>query len=172
MTLGYPQLQHIFDSALGLVGLGLPTSQITALFKPDHPYEAPTEFCVLNLIDPGATEDPTQLHCPRISHAFPHNLPAMAPLTLSSKVAVPFRAQPPPARPSRARASVVPRAALDPSAALAVSQQVAAYAAVVGGEAAYTGLNTPAATPGRPSIPTTLIVAGGTTAVSAPPSRV
>lgn len=90
----------------------------------------------------------------------------MAPLALSSKVAVPFTAQAPRARPSRARASVAPRAALDASAALAVSQQVAAYAAVVGAEAAYTGLNTPATTPGRPAVPTTLIVAGGTTAVS------
>jgi hypothetical protein len=88
----------------------------------------------------------------------------MAPLALSSKVTVPFTAQAPRARPSR-RTTVAPVAALDPSAALAVSQQVAAYAAVVGGEAAYTGLNTPATTPGRPSVPITLIVAGGTIAV-------
>ena len=38
-------------------------------------------------------------------------------------------------------------------------------AAVVGGEAAYTGLNTKPDTPGRPTVPTTLIGAGVTVVV-------
>jgi hypothetical protein len=37
--------------------------------------------------------------------------------------------------------------------------------AVLGGEAAFTGLTTDASTPGRPTVPETLIGAGGTLAV-------
>ena len=47
-------------------------------------------------------------------------------------------------------------AALDSSTVIAVMQQAAAYAAVLGGEAAFTGLTVPAGTPGRPTIPLTL----------------
>ena len=38
-------------------------------------------------------------------------------------------------------------------------------AAVAGGEAAFTGLSTPADTPGRPSVPSTVIGIGGVVAV-------
>jgi hypothetical protein len=113
----------------------------------------------------------------------------MAALTLGSKAAVSFRTQNVAQRPSR-RNCIVTRAALDPSAALAVSQQTAAFgtfysanlinstmlltyilllyyiAAVVGAEAAFTGLNTPSTTPGRPSIPVTLAGVAGTLVVS------
>lgn len=56
----------------------------------------------------------------------------------------------------------VVRAALDSSAAYAVTQQCIAFAAVVGAEAAYTGLNTPEAVPGRPTVASTLAGVGGT----------
>jgi len=53
----------------------------------------------------------------------------MAAFTLSSKAVVPFRTHDTLQRPARRNCRVVTRAALDPSAALAVSQQTAAFGA-------------------------------------------
>lgn len=63
-------------------------------------------------------------------------------------------------RSGRRQAAV--RASLDPQAALAVTQQGVAFAAVVGAEAAYIGLSTPATEKGRPVVTTTV---GGVGAV-------
>ncbi|KAI3426982.1 hypothetical protein D9Q98_006926 [Chlorella vulgaris] len=53
-------------------------------------------------------------------------------------------------------------AALDSMTVTAVSQQAIAFVAVLGGEAAYTGLSTDSSRPGRPTVPGTLLGVAGT----------
>jgi hypothetical protein len=55
-------------------------------------------------------------------------------------------------------------AALEPSSTFAIAQQAAAFAAVAGAEAAYTGSNGREGTPGLPQLTPTLIGCGGATA--------
>ncbi|PRW51126.1 PTS system fructose-specific EIIABC [Chlorella sorokiniana] len=47
-------------------------------------------------------------------------------------------------------------ASLDSATVTAVTQQAVAFVAVLGGEAAFTGLTTDASTPGRPTVPATM----------------
>ncbi|PSC75952.1 heat shock 83 [Micractinium conductrix] len=67
----------------------------------------------------------------------------------------------------RQRRRLSPVAALDPSQVTAVTQQAVAYVAVLGGEAAFTGLNTDASTPGRPTVQQTMLGAAGTLGAAA-----
>ncbi len=59
-------------------------------------------------------------------------------------------------------------AALEPSSTFAIAQQAAAFAAVAGAEAAYTGSNGREGTPGLPQLTPTLIGCGGGDGVGRP----
>lgn len=60
--------------------------------------------------------------------------------------------------------TLVVTAALEPSSTFAIAQQAAAFAAVAGAEAAYTGTNSREGTPGLPQLTPTLVGCGGATA--------
>ena len=65
---------------------------------------------------------------------------------------------------NRGSRRAVVTAALEPSSTFAIAQQAAAFAAVAGAEAAYTGTNSREGTPGLPQLTPTLIGCGGATA--------
>jgi hypothetical protein len=90
----------------------------------------------------------------------------ISPLT-SDRIGIPGKRASTQGRACRSRRTqVVTRAALEASSTFAIAQQAAAFAAVAGAEAAYTGTNGREGTPGLPQMTPTLIGCGGAVASS------